>query len=77
MWDIEEDWLENRPEIRQVAKRCQHAMLIHEIVGQPNQVHLLITADELDEDADQMSAEARDSLSELPVHMMHACESYP
>ena len=70
------DWHKNQPEIDQVAVRRQPAELVDEFIGDAYQVHVFITANELQEDTAQKPTEEEDVLSALPVPWMHSGESW-
>ena len=70
------NWLKDHQEIDKFANRCQSAELVDKIIGDASEVHVFITADELQEDTVQKPTEEEDRLSELFVPWMHSGESW-
>jgi len=79
MDDVGVDWIKDHPDINNVARRCQPAFPLSELLDQSwnrKHVHFFITAEEAVEDAGPAKdAEERDRVSEFPLQMMHRRES--
>lgn len=76
--DIGKDWIRKQPDIRGVTCRIQHPKFIERVFEggwDSERVHILITADALEEDAGGTSDEEMDDAEGFPVAMMHSCES--
>ena len=69
-----EDWHKDQPEIEETGLRCQPAEIIRNVVGDSCDIHVFITADELQENAVQRPPKKEDHLSDLPMSLMHSCE---
>ena len=74
--ELPEDWYKRHPEIKEIGIRCQPADVIKNFIGDSCNIHVFITAGELQEVAVQKSSEEEDQVSDLPLSAIHWCESW-
>jgi hypothetical protein len=72
---ITRDWLKNTDDLEVIAEYFQPACDVNSVVGEPSNpkhLHLLITAEESEEDEElAMDAERKDVVPELPLQIMN------